>query len=121
VPDKPFNPTSREDARRGLTAALGFSMIALFTVADRFQIRGRGCVLVPGPSTEVGSPVIRVGDAIQLCTPDGRTIDTHIRGIEMINYLRKPEKITAPILLPANLSKDDVPVGTEVLLMNSEA
>lgn len=94
-------------------------MIALFTVADRFQIRGRGCVLVPGLSTEAGSPVVRVGDAIQLRTPDGRVIDTHIRGVEMINYLRKPERITAPILLPSNLSTEDVPVGTEVFLVES--
>lgn len=93
-------------------------MIALFTVEDRFQIRGRGCVLVPGLSTETGSPVVRVGDAIQLRTPDGRVIDTHIRGVEMINYRRKPERITAPILLPPNLSAEDVPVGTEVFLVS---
>ena len=95
-------------------------MIELFTVADRFQIAGRGCVLVPGLSAEAGSPVVRVGARIRLRTPDGRIIDSHVCGIEMINYLRTPEQRTAPVLLPAALSRDDVPVGTRVFLVESE-
>jgi hypothetical protein len=92
-------------------------VIALFVVTDCFQIGDRGCVLVPGLSTAAGSPVVRTGAAIQLRTPDGRVIDTHIRGIEMINYRQQPEKMTAPILLPPDVRKEEVPPGTEVFLV----
>ena len=38
----------------------------------------------------------------------------------MISYRNLPEKITAPILLPHDFSKDDVPVGTEVFLVEEK-
>lgn len=95
-------------------------MKLLFIVADRFQISNRGCVLVPGVSTEPGAPHVKIGTSIRLRTPDGNVIDTQIRGIEMINYRKKPEKITAPILLPRAVKKENVPVGTEVFLLESE-
>ena len=44
-------------------------------------------------------------------------MDTTVRGIEHIRYIKEPEKITFPILLPEDITKDDVPVGTEVLLL----
>jgi hypothetical protein len=92
-------------------------MLHLFTVADRFQIEGRGCVLVPGLSCEPGAPNINRGARIRLRTPSGREFDTFIKDIEMITYRKVPEKITAPICLPRDITKDDVPVGTDVLLL----
>jgi hypothetical protein len=89
----------------------------LFTVEDVFQLSGRGCVLVPGPIAEVGGPEVRVGDPIRLVKPDGSHVDTFIRGIEMIGRRPPPKVLTAPILLPAELSKADVPVGTKVLTL----
>ena len=89
----------------------------LFTVADRFQIEGRGCVLVPGLPTEPGSPDVVRGALIRLRRPDGREIDTCIKEIEMISYRKRPEKICIPILLPKDVTKEDVPVGTEVFLI----
>lgn len=94
-------------------------MIALFTVEDRFQIGDQCSVLVPGLSTEPGSPVVRIGAGIQRRTPDGKIINTHVRGIEMMHYIRNPEKITAPILPPPHLHKDDVPLGAEVFLVHT--
>jgi hypothetical protein len=89
----------------------------LFTVELAFQISNRGCVLVPGLATEPGGPVIKVGSQIRLVTPEGELIDTYIRGIEMLNYgSRRPEKITAPILLPPSITKECVPPGTKVFL-----
>jgi len=89
----------------------------LFVVELAFQISNRGCVLVPGLSTEPGAPHVRVGSEIRLVTPGGQSINTHVRGIEMLNYgSRRPEKITAPILLPPTISKEQVPVGTQVFL-----
>ena len=92
-------------------------MLHLFTVADRFQIEGRGCVLVPGLSTDLGSPILSSGARIRLRTPAGKDIDTTIKAIELISYRKKPEKICVPVLLPNGLTKEDVPVGTEVLLL----
>ena len=93
------------------------TMLHLFTVADRFQIDGRGCVLVPGLSCEPGAPIVARGARIRLRTPSGREFDTFIESIEHIRYAKMPEKITAPICLPRELTKNDVPVGTEVLLL----
>ena len=93
-------------------------MVHLFTVADSFQIEGRGCVLVPGLSTEPGAPDIGRGARIRLRTPSGEETDTVINGVEMISYRKMPEKITVPVLLPNDITKDDVPVGTEVVLLD---
>jgi len=95
-------------------------MVHLFTVMDRFQIEGRGCVLIPGVSCEPGDPVVRLGDRIRLRMPAGSDLDTTVRGIEHIRYAKMPEKITFPVLLPENITKDDVPVGTEVLLLEEK-
>ncbi len=96
-------------------------MLHLFTVADRFQIDGIGCVLVPGLSGEPGSPCIRRGARIRLRTPSGREFDTFIKDIEMISIRPRPEKLTLPISLPRSVTKDHVPVGTEVLLLPEDA
>jgi len=87
---------------------------------DRFQIEGRGCVLIPGVSCEPGDPVVRLGDRIRLRMPAGSDLDTTVRGIEHIRYAKMPEKITFPVLLPETITKDDVPVGTEVLLLEEK-
>ena len=92
----------------------------LFVVEDAFQITGRGCVLVPGPSAEPGGPALRVGDRIRLIKPDGQEIDTQVRGVEMIHRRPPPKVITAPILLPKEITKDQVPVGTRVLLIRAQ-
>jgi hypothetical protein len=96
------------------------SSTLLFVVEDAFQISGRGCVLVPGPSAEADGPALRVGDPIRLVKPDGQTVDTFVRGIEMIHRRPPPKVITAPILLPKELTKDQVPVGTQVLLIRAQ-
>jgi hypothetical protein len=49
--------------------------------------------------------------------PGGTELDTTVRGIEHIRYAKMPEKITFPFLLPETITKDDIPVGTEVLLL----
>lgn len=93
--------------------------VLLFIVEDAFQIAGRGCVLVPGPSAEQGSQRIRIGDGLRLRKPDGNSFDTVIQGVEMIGRRPRPKVITAPILLPRDVKKGDVPTGTEVWLLSS--
>ncbi|EEF59008.1 hypothetical protein [Pedosphaera parvula] len=92
-------------------------MLRLFIVADRFQIAGRGCVLVPGLPCEPGDPIVHRGARIRLRTPTGREIDTFVKELELISYRKRPQKFAAPVLLPHDIMKDDVPVGTEVLLL----
>ncbi|RZI57923.1 MAG: hypothetical protein EOP37_18420 [Rubrivivax sp.] len=94
-------------------------MKLLFVVEHAFQITGRGCVLAPGPAAANGGPVVKVGSAIRLEFGDGSVRDTHVKGIEMLNYGSRPRPavLTVPILLPNDLKKDDVPPGTRVFLL----
>lgn len=92
-------------------------MTYLFTVADSFQIQKRGCVLVPGLSTEPGSPVVKNGARLKLLLPDGTELETVLQTIELINYKTKPDKMTLPILLRGEFKKENVPIGTDVFLL----
>ena len=51
----------------------------LFIVADVFEIRQRGCVLLPGPRLDAGAG-LTIGDRLRLITPDGRETDTVVAG-----------------------------------------
>ena len=94
-------------------------MKLLLTVENVFQITGRGCLLVPGLSGDPGVPPLKVGSALRLELEDGTVRDTHVAGLEMLNYGARPRPavITVPILLPANIRKEDVPPGTKVFLL----
>lgn len=96
-------------------------MTYLFSVEDRFSIDGRGTVLAPGIPRDRDLPIVRDGARIQLRKPDLTVIDTFLR-IEMIRYLPDvpPEKRTTPILLPKDIHKFDIPIGTEVYLVDDE-
>ena len=95
--------------------------VKLFTVAEAFQISGRGCVLAKGVPVDAGLPDVQVGSAIRLVKPNGESIDTWIDGIEMMNYGRRiPEKLYIPISLPRIILKQDVPPGTHVFLLMTE-
>jgi len=87
----------------------------LFRVEDVFEIQQRGCVLLPGvpaPSDQI--PVIRKEAAILLRRPDGSERATFIRALESIRRDKFHPEV--PILLPRDLTKEDVPIGTEVWL-----
>ena len=38
----------------------------------------------------------------------------------MISYRTRPEKITVPVLLPNDITKEQVPPGTEVFLLDEK-
>ncbi|MBU8976868.1 hypothetical protein JI752_012010 [Lysobacter sp. MMG2] len=94
----------------------------LFKVDHAFQLSGRpGPVLVPGIPVSPDLPAFGMGAKIRLILPTGESIDTQIAGVEMVNYgsRPRPERVSAPIALPPEISKDRVPQGTEVYLVLS--
>ena len=90
-------------------------MRLLFKVEDVLDISGRGRVIAP--VIPDGSDFkIRAKDRIQLRTPDGRVLETHIASIELL----KPQDggpCRMAIMLPCDLVQQDVPTGTEVWVL----
>jgi hypothetical protein len=76
----------------------------LFKVEDHFMITGRGLILVPG----LGDKKASVSDPIKIIRPDQTSIETSIRGIGWNEF--------RDILVGNDLTKDDVPIGSEVWL-----
>jgi hypothetical protein len=89
----------------------------LFIVEDTFYIKGRGLVTVPGVLCQ-GEERLRVGDPLVLIRPDGSRLEWIIGGIELISCSPPRPKHEVVILLQG-LSKDDVPIGTEVWSVDS--
>lgn len=92
----------------------------LFTVLQTFQLADRGCVLAPGPSIEEGATIVRVGDRIRLLLPTGAEIQTYVRALESIKRTVRPPVLTASVLLPKEITKEMVPVGTQVFLATED-
>lgn len=86
----------------------------LFTVEDRFLIRGHGLLLVPGIA-DGGDPRIHAGDPVLLKMPDGSSKRWTIGGLQISleQPIRPPSERKRPILF-IGLDTDQVPVGTEV-------
>nr|WP_288837964.1 hypothetical protein [uncultured Flavobacterium sp.] len=76
----------------------------LFKVEDRFLISERGLILVLG----LRDKKARVGDPIIIIKPDKTIVETVIRGIGFSEFRE--------ILVGNELTKDDVPIGSEVWL-----
>ena len=98
--------------------------VLLFTVDDAFQLSGRpGLVLVPGIPDLPGMPLVRIGSPIVLSTPCGKRINTEVAAFEMLNFGSRPRPaiLSAPVALPAGISKQEVPAGTTVSLVISGA
>jgi hypothetical protein len=73
------------------------------------MIRGRGLVPVPG-IVPVGEERFRAGDPLLLKRPDGTELRTTITSLEIMN----PNPRHEVVVLLKELTKEDVPVGTEV-------
>lgn len=83
----------------------------LFVVEGTFTIFGRGIALLPGVSKCEPVPRVAPGMSIELRRPDGTLLATTIRAIE---WFQTPPQPAAPLLLPPEIAKEDVPEGTEV-------
>jgi hypothetical protein len=92
--------------------------VLLFCVTDVFEISGRGSILVPGIPHSFSPPVWR-GAPLLLRRPDGTTIVTALGDLPMINATATRQ--STAILLPGDIKKSDIPIGTEVWLSTSIA
>jgi hypothetical protein len=81
----------------------------LFTVEYVVEIKGRGLAFVPGLKP-VGDEVFRAGDPILLRRPDGTQLKTAISSLELMS----PNPNYEVTILLRDLTKNDVPLGTEV-------
>lgn len=77
-----------------------------------FQIAERGCVICPGIPRSSESRV-KIGDPLWLERPDGSQVATVVRGIEMGGPINSSG---IPILLGSELTKQEVPVGTSLIV-----
>ena len=82
----------------------------LMTVEDRFQIASRGLVVVPGPLvTEFAGPASL---NVELRRPDGSMVHAPLLIEHQFQTPPSTERHWACVF--ATLSKQDVPVGTEI-------
>lgn len=85
-------------------------------VEDTFVVPGRGLVVVPEkPETDFR---IRVGTPIELRTPEGRSIKTHITGVEFLKQATGPCDMA--LLITRDVNKDEVPSGTEIWYLRDD-
>ena len=57
---------------------------------------------------------IRIGDKIQLRTPDGSIFTTRVYGVELVKKVN--DHCVAGIMLPGEISRSDIPKQTEIWL-----
>lgn len=82
----------------------------LFTVEDNFKISGREGIVIAA-NLPPNMPDLKGKEKIVLIQPEGREIETEIAGIEMVRTVSGIRKIA---LLIKDVTKEDVPIGTEV-------
>jgi hypothetical protein len=76
----------------------------LFKVEQTFVISGTGLVLIPG----LGNRIVPTGSKIKVVRPDKSELLTTIHGITFKENT---------IVLNSNTKKEDVPVGSEIWLL----
>lgn len=83
----------------------------LSIVEDTFDLSGRrGVVVAPGIPRE-GDWRLKVGAPVSLRRPDGTQVRSSVTGIEMLS---PPHPTFIPILIGPDLTKGDLPIGTEI-------
>jgi hypothetical protein len=93
----------------------------LFTTEDSFQLKDLGCVVVKTFPLNEDFPELKVGDHILLEPPENKSISCIVKGIQLINYGKMPNRLHFSIQLPSIIDKEDVPAGTKVYWVDSEA
>jgi hypothetical protein len=111
-----LSPNCIQTGRTDLQLVDFLAMKLILKVEDVFDIAVKGLVLTPSIPDNLGFAV-RPKDLIQLRTPDGRVIETHIDCFGS-GRPRGSSRRFYDIVLPRDLLKKDVPIGTEVWLVD---
>jgi hypothetical protein len=82
----------------------------LFKIRETFELENKG--LIVEADIKFKDSGLKTGDEIELRPPDGQPLITYVKGIAMFNP-SNPERLLS-FSLTGNLSKKDVPTGTEV-------
>jgi hypothetical protein len=85
----------------------------LLTVEDNFKVAGR-LILSPDIRKEWADRV--AGRSVRLVRPDGSVLVSRVDCVGHLTPRRSGQGW--PIALPGDVSKEDVPVGTEVWLLD---
>jgi hypothetical protein len=85
--------------------------VFLSRVEFRFGIKGRGIAIDPGVPHEPAVHRVFIGDDLEIRRPNGSILSTKVRGLEMGG---SPQKKSCAILLPAEVTEEEVPIGSEV-------
>ncbi|HTI71818.1 MAG TPA: hypothetical protein VMF06_17715 [Candidatus Limnocylindria bacterium] len=94
-------------------------MLYLFTVTGQFRAKESGPVMVRGASVCPGSPVLSPGTKIRLQPPTGGVIDTFIQRFRTPRARRAPREVQPEVWLPKKIAPEQVPVGTQVYLLDA--
>ena len=87
-------------------------------VEDTFQLSGRpSVVVVPGVPRQ-GTWRVKVGSPVVLKRPDGSEIATIVGGLEMAS---PPNPDSIALMLGPGLTKETVPIGTEIWVDDATA
>jgi len=82
-----------------------------FIVIDRFEIQGRGTAIVGERPTSL--PDFKIGSPIILISPENKEMVTEVSDLE---FPTRVSGVRLIAVLIKNLSKKEVPIGTEVFL-----
>ena len=91
-------------------------MTHLFVVTWVTVIPTHGVLLSPGVTTHTRDR-LKVGDTLELHRPDGTVLQTSVAGFYQFTRQLNEDSPTWDVLLAEHTHKDDIPVGTEVLLV----
>ncbi|MBN2193315.1 MAG: hypothetical protein JW751_10910 [Polyangiaceae bacterium] len=93
-------------------------MHRLLTVTDTFAIKGRGLVLAP--DVDLGSEA-QLALAVELRRPDGsRLSSTALAQVPFVTPPNPNRRLRHVLTLPADVGKDEVPVGTQVWVVEED-
>jgi hypothetical protein len=84
----------------------------LFTVEDNFYVSGRSGTVIVGNSRP-NLPIFKIGENVLLVRPNNTELIAEIGVIEMPVTVSGVKKAAISI---ENVTKEDVPIGTEVFL-----
>jgi hypothetical protein len=89
----------------------------LYEIEEALSISGRGCVLMPG-MLEVENVTLKQGNRVKLVPPVGSPFESRIHSLDAIhNRSSTQPEIRVLVVLPASVSKQAVPSGTKLLLL----